>query len=164
MIAPAPHLLAIDPGTDQSAYVEVYGPTITAADIVDNLELLVMLRDLNAPFPLLVIEDIESYGMPVGREVFQTVRWTGRFEEAYDGPVEYLSRRKVKLALCGQSRAKDTNVSQAIRDRYPQAGGGSRPEVGTKKNPGPLYGVKSHIWSALAVALAWQDLQREANW
>lgn len=163
MIAPAPHLLAIDPGTEVSAYVEVYGPTITQADIVDNLELLVMLRDAKAPWPRLVIEDIESYGMPVGREVFQTVRWTGRFEEAYEGPVEYLPRRQIKLALCGQSRAKDGNVRAAILDRYPRNGGGKVPQVGTKRNPGPLYGVKSHVWSALAVALAWQDIHREAT-
>lgn len=30
---------------------------------------------------------------------------------------------------------------------------GIDPQVGTKAKPGPLYGVKGHSWSALAVVL-----------
>ena len=30
-------------------------------------------------------------------------------------------------------------------------------EKGTKANPGKLYGVKSHIWSALALAVTYAD-------
>jgi len=33
----------------------------------------------------------------------------------------------------------------------PKCGGDGA--VGTKKAPGPLYGVKTHMWSALAVAV-----------
>ncbi len=29
--------------------------------------------------------------------------------------------------------------------------------IGKKAAPGPLYHVKSHLWAALAVALAWHD-------
>jgi hypothetical protein len=42
-------------------------------------------------------------------------------------------------------RAKDPNVRQALLDKIGP--------VGTKKNPGPLYGVSGHGWSALAVAV-----------
>jgi len=42
-------------------------------------------------------------------------------------------------------RAKDANIRQALLDLIgPQ---------GTKKTPGPTYGIKSHTWAALAVAV-----------
>ena len=99
-----------------------------------------------------VIEMVASYGMPVGREVFETVRWIGRFHEAFGG-AEYVYRKDVKIHLCQSMRAKDANVRQAILDLFPPAGGGKVPQVGTKLQPGPLYGVRKDIWSALAVAL-----------
>jgi len=36
-------------------------------------------------------------------------------------------------------------VNQVLRDRFG--------EKGTKKNPGKLFGVHDHIWSALALAV-----------
>ena len=59
----------------------------------------------------------------------------------------------VCMHLCKNNRAKDGNVRQAILDRYPATGGGKNPQVGTKKAPGPLYGVSGHAWQALAVAI-----------
>jgi hypothetical protein len=42
-------------------------------------------------------------------------------------------------------RAKDANIRQALLDLIgPQ---------GTKAQPGPTYGIKSHTWAALAVAV-----------
>jgi hypothetical protein len=42
-------------------------------------------------------------------------------------------------------RAKDANIRQALIDKIgPQ---------GTKAQPGPTYGIKSHSWAALAVAV-----------
>ena len=99
---------------------------------------------------------VECYGMPVGREVFRTVLWTGRIVEHYKAagvPVYLVTRRQVKLHLCNSARAKDANVRQAILDRFAGIGGGKCPQVGTKSHPGPLYGVKSHLWAALGVAL-----------
>jgi hypothetical protein len=31
------------------------------------------------------------------------------------------------------------------------------------KKPGPLYGVSKHIWSALAVAVAWAEQQDKSK-
>jgi hypothetical protein len=73
-------------------------------------------------------------------------------------------RRYVKIALCGKTTFRDPttgslkgigdkHVRQAILDRFPGTGGGKTPQIGTKKQPGPLYGVKGHMWAALAVAL-----------
>jgi hypothetical protein len=53
-------------------------------------------------------------------------------------------RNAVKLHICGTPRAKDPNIRQALIDKYGAPG--------TKKNPGPTYGVSSHLWSALAIA------------
>jgi hypothetical protein len=89
------------------------------------------------------IEWIESYGMAVGQEVFRTVFQIGRMQQQL-GVVRLIPRRDVKLTLCGSARAKDTNIRQALIDAIG--------EVGTKKNPGPLYGVSGHYWAALGVA------------
>jgi hypothetical protein len=61
-----------------------------------------------------------------------------------------LPRRVVKLALCGDSRAKDANIRQALIDRF----GGSA-AVGRKAAPGPLYGIHRDVWSALAIAVTY---------
>jgi hypothetical protein len=103
----------------------------------------------------LAIEMIASYGMPVGREVFETCVWIGRFIEAfgshYDNPTIRVTRNEVKNHLCGSSKAKDANVRQALIDLL-----GS---PGTKKSPGGTYGVKSHMWSALGVAATVRKLE-----
>ena len=109
----------------------------------------------------LVIEQVEHYGqgMPAGKSVFDTCIAIGRFMEAWgdDDSIRLLPRRTVKLHLCGSARAKDANVRQALLDRFPATGGGKTPQVGTKKAPGPLYGIKSHLWSALALAVTWAE-------
>ena len=106
----------------------------------------------------LAVEMVASYGMAVGAEVFETCVWIGRFiqvwfeggmiEDAYR-EARLVYRREVKLALCGNSRAKDSNIRQAIIDRY----GGKAGAIGKKKTPGPLYGITGDVWSALAVAI-----------
>ena len=42
---------------------------------------------------------------------------------------------------------------QALLDLFPRTGGGATPQIGTKGKPGPLYGVSSHAWAALGVAV-----------
>ncbi len=65
-----------------------------------------------------------------------------------------MPRREVKLHLCGTARAKDNNIRAALLDRF----GGSRSvAVGTAKHPGPLYGIRSHEWAALALAVTFWD-------
>ena len=146
-------ILAIDPGTTESAWV-LYDPEahrVMCHDIEPNGEVLNHARCGYAD--LLAVEMVQSFGMPVGAEVFETVLWTGRFVEAWGGPWRKIYRKDVKLHLCQSLRAKDPNIRQAILDRFPRTGGGKTPQVGTKAEPGPLYGFKSHLWSALAVAL-----------
>lgn len=103
----------------------------------------------------IAIEMIASYGMAVGREVFETCVWIGRFLQAWHAPdgARLIYRLDVKLHLCGTAQAKDPNIRQALLDRFPRTGGGKTPQIGTKKQPGPLYGVSSHAWAALGVAV-----------
>lgn len=150
-------ILAVDPGTLESGYCALLGGKVVAAGVIGNAELLPYLQ--RADFRLgeytLSLEMVASYGMPVGREVFETVRWIGRFQQAWHDPeaVRLVYRQDVKLHLCHSSKAKDSNVRQAVLDRFDPTGGGKTPQVGTKKKPGPLYGVSSHAISALAVAI-----------
>ena len=150
-----PMIFAIDAGTFESAYVRTDCKTIASKGIVPNEQLLAMLRNLNKT-DRVAIEMIACYGMPVGREVFETCLWIGRFIEAYEsthfGKAELIYRREVKLELCGSLKAKDANIRQALIDIFPQTGGGKTPAIGTKTKQGELYGMKSHLWAALGVA------------
>lgn len=143
-------LFAIDPGPVQSAWVHIYDGEICDKGIEENDSLAIRLRMETLPYDtLVVIEMIASYGMPVGKEVFETCVWIGRFLESWPGDVERIFRSEVKQALCKDSRAKDSNIRKALIDRYGPPG--------TKKAPGFLYGVKKDIWAALAVAEAWKE-------
>ena len=142
-------ILALDPGTTQSAYVLWDGKRVLESAIVPNPRLIEILEcgqlpsgQINCDY--LACEMIASYGMAVGREVFETCVWIGRFLQAHRGPHRLVYRKDVKLHLCGSPRAKDGNIRQALLDKHGP--------VGTKGNPGPLYGVRSHVWAALAVA------------
>ena len=152
-------ILAIDPGHVQSAYLiwDWRNKVIISAGIKDNSEMLDTLRhkgEFNLSEPLIpVIEMIASYGMPVGKEIFETCLLIGRMVEIFSGGVHLVYRKDIKLHLCGSPRAKDSNIRQVLIDRYGQPG--------TKKAPGLLYGVSKDIWSALAVAIFWQDTHLE---
>lgn len=137
-------ILAIDPGPLKSAFVRWDGERVIDCAWIDNHEIRDVIA-MNRRKRTIAIEMIASYGMAVGADVFSTCVEIGRMVEAAGGSVSLVFRRDVKLHLCGSARAKDANIRQALLDRFGP--------VGTKKTPGPLYGVKSHIWSALAVAV-----------
>lgn len=140
-------LIAIDPGTTESAVLIWNGTTVTEPQIIPNLELLEWVRNKSPHLPMSV-EMIACYGMPVGAETFQTCLMIGRLQEIWEqkgNPLRLVFRREVKIHLCGTMKAKDPNIRQALIDRFGV--------VGTKKTPGPLLGVSSHLWSALAVAV-----------
>lgn len=145
---------AIDPGTRESALVLWDGFRVLHAAIYSNEDLLTRL--LGHQCELLVIEQVESYGMAVGREVFETVWWAGRFAQAWHpAPFQMVPRRTIKLHLCQSMRAKDANIRQALVDRFG--------EPGTKKAPGTLYGITSHKWAALALAVTVHDTQPQQS-
>ena len=148
----ADEILAIDPGPTKSAFVRWDGERVIECAWIDNADVRETIRMCWQS--KIAIEMIASYGMAVGADVFQTCVEIGRMVEAAGGCVSLVFRRDVKLHLCGSARAKDPNIRQALLDRFGP--------VGTKKAPGPLYGVKSHIWSALAVAVTASETKEAA--
>ena len=155
-------ILAIDPGTTESAYVVYDSETgdILAKAKLPNQRLSSIVGGIDAD--TCVIEMIASYGMAVGREVFETCVWVGRFAEIWDKRYkrlvsQFVYRKDVKMCLCGTTKAKDANIRQAIIDRYPPGGGGKLPQVGVKANQGPLYGVSKDIWAAIGVAITYAE-------
>lgn len=150
-------ILAIDPGTTESGWCIYDGTAVTHSGVMHNDKMLAYVSRpvFQTSGHRFAIEMIASYGMAVGREVFETCVWIGRFQQAWHEPaaVELIYRKDVKLHLCGTTKAKDPNVRQALLDKFPRTGGGATPQIGIKTKPGPLYGVSSHAWAALAVAV-----------
>jgi|TARA_R110000822_G_scaffold246800_1_gene374971 hypothetical protein len=183
-------ILAIDPGTVKSGWcVMEQDGTVNEFGWTDNddlLERVISSRKIN-----LVLEDISNYGMAVGRDTFETVKWLGRFDRKREHT--YITRPTIKAALCNTVKATDANVRQAVIDRY----GGDAVAIGGKKcinckgkgwtgrdhdacefchchgwkqggcgtetHKGQLYGVSSHVWSAIALGLTYLDQEKEAS-
>jgi len=83
--------------------------------------------------------------MPIGEDSIETILFTGRVMQVWTGELRRVRRSKIKLHLCGTSRAKDPNVRRVLIDKIGVPG--------TRKNPGPTFGVTSHAWAALACAV-----------
>lgn len=149
---PSKPILALDPGPEQTAWV-TYDPD-GKRPITSGFDSNLVVRNLLSIVPggIVVCEMVACYGMAVGADVFETVRAIGRFEECafrVGAPFRTVYRRDVKHYLCNSAKAKDANIRQALIDKLgPQ---------GTKKAPGPTYGIKSHIWAALAVAVTFAE-------
>jgi len=151
-------ILGIDPGSENSWWV-----------IWDTEKQRIIEKGifLNTDFPvafevdIVVIEDIQCFGMPVGKSVFETAKAIGRFLERAENrhiPIVQIGRREIKLHFCNSTKAKDSNIRQAIIDRF----GGKEKAIGYKKSPGVLYGVKADLWSCLALCL-WFEEQPEGK-
>lgn len=135
-------ILAIDPGPERSAWCMLDGDTVRVGhEANDAVQQFIRWRSVT-------IEMIASYGMPVGAEVFETCVWIGRFMSAAVR-ADRITRNMVKLHICHSPRANDATIRQALIDRW----GGKARAIGTKKQPGPLYGVHGDCWAALAVAV-----------
>lgn len=160
-------LLAIDPGPQESGFVE-YDPranTILEHGTIANDQLLARCyrRRGAAGEHHLAIELIAAYGMSVGKTVFDTCIWIGRFVEAW-GAIDYtlVTRHEVKMHLCHTKNSSNSNVREALIDRW----GGEALAIGGKGSGkkktarGPLFGVATHAWSALAIAVTWTDAQK----
>jgi hypothetical protein len=145
-------ILAVDPGTSCSALVLFEDGVPVGARLIPNEEALEEIR--GSGYDRLVVEMIASFGMPVGAEVFETCLWLGRFIEASKRPHTLVYRKDVKLHLCGSVKAKDSNIRQALIDRF---GPTKEKAVGKKASPGPLYGIANDLWSAVAVGVTYLD-------
>lgn len=148
-------IFAIDPGTEESQWLLWWPTGELTTEHVPNATLASALRKGYFDNRVVAIEMIASYGMPVGKEVFETCYYIGALMEiCYQEGLKVLPvyRRDVKMALCGNAKAKDANVRQALIDIFGMPG--------TKKAPGGTYGISGHAWSALAIAwYAWKLIE-----
>ena len=156
-------ILAIDPGPERSAYIVWDGKSILphAFEHAMNAE----IRNRVIPYwsglgCRLAIEQIGHYGtgMPAGRSVFDTCMEIGRFVQTWHPHKDdamLIMRGDIKLHHCGSKKAKDGNIRQALIDKYGAPG--------TKKNPGPTYGISSHLWQALAIATYVTEIEAQGR-
>lgn len=177
-------VLAIDPGTTESAWCHYDGSRPFDFAKAANHELLVHLGFLEQDHTVLAIEYMEPRGMPMSQEEMDTQFWAGRFVQAAAVHWHPVKRLEVKMHLCGNPRAKDSNIRQALIDLF----GGESLAIGGKKcpkckgkgwrgrgrrtcpqckgtrwlhRPGPLHGITSDVWSALAIAVTWWETKRQ---
>ncbi len=153
-------ILAIDPGTTESAWVLYDGKAVWTHGKRPNDEVLRLLGKTEDATDC-AIEMVASYGMAVGAEVFHTVLWAGRFYEAAVRAglnVRLVYRKQVALHICRDVTAGDANIRVAVIDLF----GGKEKAVGKKKTPGPLYGFSGDERSALAVAITASETREPA--
>jgi hypothetical protein len=101
---------------------------------------------------LVACERVQSYGI-AGASLLRTAEVYGgiqRTAEVAGLPFAGIYRRDVCSALHVKGKGRD----QQVRQRMIELHGGSKAEaIGTKRAPGPLYGVTSHAWQALGLAV-----------
>lgn len=150
------YILSLDPGPKQSAYLFYDAESKNFLDFgkVSNETFLDLLDTFAAD--IFVYEKMQNYGVG-GASTFETCVWTGRFIQRWidrtGKSVTGLYRYQVKSNICPKKRSNDSIIRQALIDRFGKQG--------SKKNPGPTYGIKADIWSALAIAVTYADLNYE---
>jgi hypothetical protein len=113
-------ILGIDPGPVESAYCLVDREyRIVAAGKVSTTSLLNGLRC--APPERVAVESIQSYGMVVGRSVFDTCYVIGRIQQVCDElkiPCVLYPRQEYLRRICGGSHTKDSILRRSLALRF----------------------------------------------
>lgn len=139
-------VLALDPGPKETAAVVWDGSAIEWMGDQPNATIPELFGLLHVD--AVACEHLQCFGMSVGQETFETAYTIGFYRawaEMSGLPFHRVYRSEVKMTLCGNMRAKDGNIRQALIDMIgPQ---------GKKKAPGPTYGVSNHRWAALAIGV-----------
>ena len=152
--------LAIDPGPETCG-AALYDPSTRRVLWSDKAAPVASMCDqLWLPHPdvpwwghdlLVLVERVESYGIS-GNHLLRTSEALGRLwrsAEAGGHDVRLIPRRLVCRALDVTGGGKDGKVRQACIAILG--------EPGRKADPGPTYGVTSHAWQALGLALAYHE-------
>lgn len=156
-------ILAIDPGNIESGYALIDSISLRPLEVgkVKNEDLMKQIEYQEFKcVKYVAIEMIASYGMGVGQSVFETCVWIGRYIEVIttylDVEPQLIYRKEEKMNLCNSMKAKDSNIVQALIDRF--APNTPNKGKGTKKEPGWFYGFKKDIWQAYAVGVTYHDI------
>ncbi len=149
-------IIGLDPGSEKSAFIYWDGKKILDKGIYPNEELIDILIDdycdvaSIAEDIVLAIESMVYIPNNAGKEIIDTIFWSGRFYQAWQGEKELVPRYKVRIALCGKMQSNDKVVRDILISRFGAPG--------IKKNPNPItYGLKSHLWAAFALAVTHMD-------
>jgi len=147
-------IIAIDPGEKKSAIAHI---TFTGKSLVGGLAYngIFPNKDILDFFPpeldaWVVVEDFEPRGHPLGKDSISTIKWIGRFIQKPTCPTYVLPRRRVKALLGVGKKGTDAKVRAAMIAHFGKPG--------TKKKPGPTYGITSHLWQALGLAVAFSRI------
>lgn len=157
-------ILAIDPGNAYSGYAVIQMPDFKLLDFgkVENDKLMDIIVVWCDRVDTVALEMVASYGMAVGRDVFETCVWIGRFQQALifygQGNINFIYRKDEKLRLCGSLKAKDSNIRQELINRY--AKHDFKSGKGVKANPDTFYGVAKDAWQAIAVGVTYYEITR----
>jgi len=175
-------ILAIDPGTrtsgvvlyDSDARRITYANSKTPnADLLDEIRGTRYRLENFGTFQAVAIERVQAQGSRAFKrkdgsmgargmnpETMLTVEWASFFHEA-------AARRGLQTGWWYRNevlrhhdvRGSKSEADKLIRSRCLERFGGDRKTAqGTKKAPGPLYGVAGHSWQALGLALLVADL------
>ena len=168
-------IIGIDPGTYKSAVVifdTLQWEPVFVQHINNNLLVSSVVEFLNNKYPKetphVIYERMRLYQIDNGKSgagdsTFITCAWYGRFIEGFfrDIPgvvISSIDSPTIKLAFLGYTNPPKAKllVKKAMYELFPATGGGATPAVGVKKQPGPLFIMRSqpaHCYDALAVAL-----------
>lgn len=157
-------VLAIDPGNKESGYAVIRMPEFSLLEFgkEDNDALLRRMDGFKRTVDAAAIEMVGCYGMPVGKDVFETCVWIGRFSQVLEGcSIGYVYRKDEKMYLCGSMKAKDANIRQALINRY--AMHDFKNGKGTKDKKDVFYGVAKDVWQAIAVGVTYAEEKYESE-
>ena len=152
-------IIGIDPGNEETAYaVMAEDYTVIEADKQANDQFLdyTLPALIRSGINTVVVEGIQSYGMAVGKTVFETCYIVGecrRVAKLEGAEVRIYARPEYARALVGGMKVKDSTVRQALMTRF-----------GGDKKGEPLYLLKgnSDKRSAFAIAVYHADKRKFA--
>lgn len=154
------YILGIDTGSEETGICLIEATTFKPIVFgkIPNVNMFDWFNQnndkINEENCIVAYEQFKNYGMPIGDSTIKSIEWNGRFlqhlEDVYNIKQWHpVMRVEEKINICGSIKAKDSNIRQALINRFG--------EVGTKKKPGFFYGFKKDIWSAFAVAVTFID-------
>lgn len=151
-------VIAIDPGTKCTAVAIIDckngTPVFSEGVIEDNYTVQERLSNFPKNDSVFVIEDIQSYGAPVGNSVFRTCLWVGKFVSVLNEDKTYLIGRSTVAKLLtdkGKGKSMDSRIRSCIKLAY----------LFKFCNLSVLENVKKDIWSAIAIGHAFVMLNDE---
>lgn len=161
-------ILAIDPGTTQSAYTVISADTFAPCAFAKEDNDVVCQRMIDfcrtsESTPIVIIERLTSMGQRVGGEVFQTCEYVGyltAYAQQNSASVYYITRKQEKKNLCNTLRCGDKEIRRALIERFARFD--KKNGKGTKKHPDWFYGFHADVWAAYAVGVTWLDLTNSA--